>query len=44
MFMRSSLIPILMIMKKNSVALVRKQTIPIELQPLVEEGSANVCG
>jgi hypothetical protein len=28
----------------NSVALVRKQTIPTERPPLVGEGSANFCG
>jgi hypothetical protein len=30
--------------KKNSLALVRKRTIPTERPPLVGEVSANVCG
>jgi hypothetical protein len=30
--------------KHNSVALVREQTIPIELPPLVGEVSTNFCG
>jgi hypothetical protein len=30
--------------KKNSVAVVRKQTIPTEWPPLVSEVSANLCG
>jgi hypothetical protein len=30
--------------KKNSVAVVRKQTIPTERPPLVGEVSANFCG
>jgi hypothetical protein len=30
--------------KKNSVALVRKRTIPTERPPLVGEISANLCG
>jgi hypothetical protein len=31
------------IKKLNSVALVRKRTIPTEIPPLVDEVSANVC-
>jgi hypothetical protein len=30
--------------KENSLALVRKQTIPTEQPPLVSEVSANFCG
>jgi hypothetical protein len=30
--------------KKNSVALVRKQTIPTERPPLVGEINVNLCG
>jgi hypothetical protein len=33
-----------LIIKLNSVALVRKQTIPTERPPLVGEVSANFCG
>jgi hypothetical protein len=31
-------------LKHNSVALVRKRTIPIERPPLVGEVSDNICG
>jgi hypothetical protein len=31
------------IKKLNSVAVARKQTIPIEQLPLVSEGGANLC-
>jgi hypothetical protein len=34
----------MMVIILNSVALVRKQTIPIERPPLVGEVSANICG